>query len=58
MHEMSNPPNSNMENHLNTGAPPPSPESFKSSWQSENRVMELFGVALEKQRIDQEALTK
>jgi len=47
-----------MENHLNTGAPPPSPESFKSSWQSENCMMEQFGVALEKQRIEWEALTK
>ena len=56
--EKSNSPNSNIENHLNTGAPPPSPDSFKSSRRSENCATESFGDTLEKQRIELEALTK
>ena len=55
---MNNSPNSNMEIHLYTGAPPPSPESFKSSWQPVNCNSGLLGDTLEKQRMEREALTK
>jgi hypothetical protein len=55
---MSNLPNSEMESHLNTGAPPPSPESFKSSWELVNKTSELLEETLEKHRMEREALTK
>jgi hypothetical protein len=55
---MSNPPNSEMEMDLNTGAPPPSPESFKSSWESVNQTSGLLEDNLEKHRMAREALTK
>jgi hypothetical protein len=47
-----------MEIDLNTGAPTPSPESFKSSWELVNQTSGLLEDNLEKHRMAREALTK